>query len=191
MQAKDILGKLLESVCQTLHKTRRQALFVTVLAGLEGAVLTVTQLGRSILSDAKPTHCIKRADRLLSNRHLHRERPAIYQALCHRLVGRQQRPVIVIDWSDLDAYKRHFLLRAAIPIEGRTLTLYEEVHTQQTKEKPATHRCFLQSLKTLLPATCRPIVVTDAGFRTPWFKQVEALGWDWVGYPSSPLLVPI
>ncbi len=33
----------------------------------------------------------------------------------------------------------------------------------------------------MLPPHCRPILVTDAGFRTPWFKQVEALGWDWVG----------
>jgi Transposase DDE domain len=55
------------------------------------------------------------------------------------------------------------------------------VHTLRSKEKPRTHRQFLQTLKTLLPPHCRPIVVTDAGFRTPWFKQVEALGWDWVG----------
>ena len=33
----------------------------------------------------------------------------------------------------------------------------------------------------MLPPRCSPILVTDAGFRTPWFKQVEALGWDWVG----------
>jgi hypothetical protein len=33
----------------------------------------------------------------------------------------------------------------------------------------------------MLPPDCRPIVVSDAGFRTPWFKEVEALGWDWVG----------
>jgi Transposase DDE domain len=36
-------------------------------------------------------------------------------------------------------------------------------------------------LKARLPAACRPVVLSDAGFRTPWFKQVEALGWDWVG----------
>ncbi len=31
------------------------------------------------------------------------------------------------------------------------------------------------------PAGCRPILVTDAGFRGPWFRDVEALGWHWVG----------
>jgi len=24
-------------------------------------------------------------------------------------------------------------------------------------------------------------VITDSGFRGPWFRAVEALGWDWVG----------
>jgi len=33
----------------------------------------------------------------------------------------------------------------------------------------------------MVPVHCRPIIVTDAGFRGPWFRDVEALGWDWVG----------
>jgi hypothetical protein len=28
---------------------------------------------------------------------------------------------------------------------------------------------------------CHPVIVTDAGFRGPWLREVEALGWDWVG----------
>lgn len=27
----------------------------------------------------------------------------------------------------------------------------------------------------------RPILVTDAGFRGPWFRAVEAMGWQWLG----------
>ena len=50
-----------------------------------------------------------------------------------------------------------------------------------SKEKRRTHRAFLHQLQALLPAGCRPIIMTDAGFRTPWFQQVAALGWDWVG----------
>ena len=160
---------------------RRTALFVNVMAALHGEVLTVTHLGRSIRSDAKEKHCIKRADRLLSNRRLQRERQDIHASLTQLLIGMKQRPVIIIDWSDMDECKRHFLLRASAPVEGRSLSLYEEVHTVKSKEKPKTHQQFLQTLKSLLPPNCRPILVTDAGFRTPWFKQVEALGWDWVG----------
>ena len=30
------------------------------------------------------------------------------------------------------------------------------------------------------PGVC-PILVTDAGFRAPWFRAVAALGWGWLG----------
>ena len=33
----------------------------------------------------------------------------------------------------------------------------------------------------MLPATCTPILVTAAGFRGPWFREVERHGWHWVG----------
>jgi hypothetical protein len=126
-------------------------------------------------------HCIKRADRLLSNRHLHHECAGVYTALAYLLIANTPRPVILVDWSDLDPAKTHFLLRASLPVAGRALTLYEEVHTQATQEKPKTHAAFLEMLAALLPAGCRPILITDAGFRTPWFRQVEQWGWDWIG----------
>lgn len=92
-----------------------------------------------------------------------------------------KRPVILVDWSDLDPSQTHFLLRTSVAMDGRSLSLYDELHGLATKEKPKTHRTFLSRLKNLLPEGCCPIVVSDAGFRTPWFNQVEKLGWDWVG----------
>ena len=86
----------------------------------------MTQLGRSIKSEAKEKHCIKRADRLLSNRRLQGERVGIYTELTRQLIGNKQRPVMIVDWSDMDECKRHFLLRASVPMEGRSLTVYEE-----------------------------------------------------------------
>ncbi|MGH8627879.1 MAG: hypothetical protein ACREYC_22290 [Gammaproteobacteria bacterium] len=67
MQARQVLHKLLQKVCSEMHKLRRTALFVNVMAALHGEVLTVTHLGWSITSEAKEKHFIKRADRLLSN----------------------------------------------------------------------------------------------------------------------------
>jgi len=151
------------------------------LSALSGRRLTVTDLGRSIQSDTSHKHNIKRADRLLSNAHLHNEYLDIYGALSAQLVGPKTRPIVLIDWSDMDEYKQHFLLRAALALEGRSTTLYEEVHTVDTKEKSSTHKHFLAQLKQILPAGCQPILITDAGFRTPWFKQVEAMSWDWIG----------
>ena len=33
----------------------------------------------------------------------------------------------------------------------------------------------------LLPAGCRPIIISDAIYKTPWFKSVEEKKWFWVG----------
>ena len=86
MQASQVLHKLLQKVCSEMHKRRRTALFVNVMAALHGEVLTVTHLGRAIRSEAKEKHCIKRADRLLSNRRLQGERVEIYSALSQQLI---------------------------------------------------------------------------------------------------------
>ena len=69
MHAPHILHHLLTHACDWMHTARRKALAVSVLAAVTGRRLTVTALGRSIASKAQEKHCIKRADRLLSNRH--------------------------------------------------------------------------------------------------------------------------
>ena len=181
MQATQVLHKIMKKSASHLHKTRRQALETVVLSALEGRRLTVTDLGRSIRSGTTHKHQIKRADRLLSNPYLHKEGFELYKQLCHQLMGARTRPIVLIDWSDMDDHKQHFILRAALAVEGRAHTLYEEVHTLATKEKRQTHKTFLHQLKVILPQACRPVLVTDAGFRTMWFKQVQARGWDWVG----------
>lgn len=181
MQAQQVLHKLMLNTCPTMHKTRRESLEANVLAALTGRRLTVTDLGRSIQSETSHKHQIKRADRLLSNRHMHTGMVEIYRSLCRQYLGSRTRPVILIDWSDMDEYKQHFVLRAAMALAGRAITLYEEVHSIETKEKREAHRQFLVQFKSLIPSYCKPILVTDAGFRTTWFLEVEALGWDWVG----------
>ena len=181
MQAVQVLHGILGKSCSWMHATRRDALAAVVGAGLCGGRLTVTDLGRCMASDAKEKHCIKRACRLLSNRHLHGERMAMYGRLARLAVGSTTRPVVIVDWSDMDGSKRHFLIRASTPVGGRAVTLYEEVHSKTTSGKPLTHRRFLRRVSTLLPPGCRPVVVTDAGFQRPWFKEVTRLGWDYVG----------
>ncbi len=181
MQAQQDCHKLLNGISSIRHKARRTALEVNIMAALSGTRLTVTDLGRSIDSLAKQKHCIKRTDRLLSNTHCHAERQNIYAELVQRLIGSRQRPIIIVDWSDMDDCKRHFLLRASLAVEGSAFTLYEEVHTVKTKEKPKTHLDFMTTLKGMLTNDCRPIIVSDAGFRVPWFKLVASFGWDWIG----------
>ena len=181
MHATQVCHKIMNNACAWMHGLRREALNASILAAIKGQRLTVTGLGRAMHSKAKEKHCIKRADRLLSNTNLYREHRTVYHTITQLIIGCTGRPVILVDWSDLDGCKQNYLLRAAASMEGRSLTLYEEVHTVKGKEKPHVHSLFLRRLKAMLPPTCRPIIVTDAGFRTPWFKSVETLGWDWVG----------
>jgi len=185
MNVRTILTNIVSFVTPKMHATRQKAVSDCVHSLASGSSATVTSIGRGIQSGAFEKHSIKRADRLLSNRHLLREQIRVYGAIC-RLFCTAKHPTISIDWSDLDECKRHFLLRAALSFEGRTITLYQEIHPLSTKEKPAVHQVFLQRLSQLLPTNCKPVIVTDAGFKTPWFRQIEALGWFFVGRVRKP-----
>ena len=175
------LSEFLSDVCNFMHSKRRDSLQSVVSSCLRRESLGVTALGRGIQRDALEKHRIKQADRLLSNTHLLGELENLYGAIAKKVLAGVERPVVLVDWSNLDSNERHFLLRASVPTKGRSLTIYEEVHTRQTKEKRLTHQRFLRRLAALLPPLAKPIVVADAGFRVTWFKAVERLGWDWVG----------
>ncbi len=133
---------------------------------------------------------LKRLDRLLGNRHLAQEAERFYAAMARWLI-RGARPIIVVDWSDLKADGSLHLLRAGIPVGGRTLTVLEAIHPEREKNSPRVERAFLHRLKALLPPGVTPIIVTDAGFRAPWFREVRKLGWDYVGRVRHRAQVPL
>lgn len=86
----------------------------------------------------------------------------------------------MVDWTNADDKKRHFILRASIALEGRSLTLLQEVKAIDDYNCPRVHQAFLLRLKASLPADCQPIIVSDAGFKVPWLKQVRKLGWHYI-----------
>lgn len=96
---------------------------------------------------------------------------------------RSKQPVIVIDWSDLKPDKSWGLLRAAVPVGGRTLPILDKVFPGCEAGSPRAEKIFLQRLQKIVPATATatPVLVTDAGYRAPWFRAVSALGWHWLG----------
>lgn len=73
------------------------------------------------------------------------------------------------------------MIRASIPVKGRALTIYEEVYPENKKDSPKANKIFLNNLKKILPLNCRPIIVTDAGFRNPWFQNILKMSWDFIG----------
>jgi len=188
MHATQILHQTLQRSCPHIHACRLTALLDVVSGLVAGQTLTVTGLGRHTPRAISMKQGIKHSDRLIGNPHLATERTAIYQAVAHWLMGDQQRPIILVDWSDYTYDRSHLILRAAVPVGGRALTLYEEVHPYRCYGKASIHHRFLQALQPILPATCTPIIVTDAGFIGPWFKAVLKLGWHFIGrLPKSVL----
>ncbi|MFQ5938358.1 MAG: IS4 family transposase [Acidiferrobacterales bacterium] len=163
------------------HRARLGALLRVVDALLSGGKLALTHLGRNRPGDAFIKHHIKAVDRLLGNRHLHGERLGVYAAMARTLLAHSERPLIVVDWADCELERGLLILKAAVPLGGRAITIYEEVHRLSRYNSPKTHRRFLRHLKEVLPDHVCPIIVTDAGFRGPWFREVESYGWDWIG----------
>lgn len=182
MHARDYIHETLEKILPLMHGKRRRTLEL-ILGSIifSKAFLTAALLGRGIAGAVKDKHYIKLVDRFLSNTILHRELPSIYRWFAHWVIGEARRIVILVDWSDLDPRNSTSVLRASLCFDGRPVTLYEEVHGDKKDKTRTIQKKFLRKLKEILPAHCKPIIVTDAGFKTPWFRDVEKLGWDYVG----------
>lgn len=181
MRVVHIIRKLIGESNVSIHRRRLDALLAGVEGLLRGGRLTLTMLGRSLGTRGYVKHGIKRIDRLLGNRHLHASHQDLYRPMVLALVADKQRPVILVDESSLGADGQKALLRASVPVGGRALAIYEEVHLAKRVTTPRVRRRFVERIKQLLPVHCRAVLVTDAGFRCPWFRMVEQLGFDWVG----------
>ncbi len=106
--------------------------------------------------------------RLLGNPHLHAQRLALYAAVAQQWLTGLPQLLIVVDWSSLTADMQWHWLRASVVVQGRSLTLYEEVHPRCHLASLAVHQRFIERLDLLLPPSALPpIVLTDAGFRNP------------------------
>lgn len=180
MRATEVLQKCLGDALGSMHALRSRVLLRAVEATIHGRRLTLIDLARAWPGAERIRAPLKALDRLLGNRHLHAERSHIYTAMTRWLV-RSKQPVIVIDWSDLKSDRSWHVLRAAIPVGGRTLPILDMVFPGGQQGSPKAEKQFLQRLAAVLPDDVCPVLVTDAGFRAPWFRAVEAMGWQWLG----------
>jgi len=182
MHATKLLHNRLQQSAPEIHQTRLNAFIAAVHSATNGASLTITSLGRGLQGATRDKHKIKRIDRLIGNPHLYQDRNAIYRALTKLAVSKVKTPMIVIDWSPLCGDLSHQLLRAAIPVGGRALTLYEEVHPVGKLGNRIVQHQFIDHLAAILPTNSNPIIVGDSGFRTPFYRYIEdRYGWHWIG----------
>lgn len=164
----------------TLDPRIKKSLFTAADSLINGAALTLTSMGRhaASLQGKSEKHAIKRIDRLLGSQSLYQNRPSFYQVIA-RLFITTPHPLIHVDWSSVYNYN-FVMLRAAISIGGRAVTIYEEVHPEKKHTNHQVHLSFIANLKKILPEGTQPIICTDAGFKIPWFKAVEAQQWYWL-----------
>ncbi len=110
----DILHDSLYQFCPELHLKRLNSLTLACHALLDCKTLTLTELGRNLPTKARTKHNIKRIDRLLGNRHLHKERLAVYRWHASFICSGNTMPIVLVDWSDIREQKRLMVLRASV-----------------------------------------------------------------------------
>jgi hypothetical protein len=189
MQQMILLHKKFAKELPFIHKTRLNCLMSTCITASTSNKLFLTGLGRGAISQTKTSSNIEKVNRLLGNKHLQLERAAFYGSMTFQLIPRWMSPWIHVDWSCINPTTNLYLLRASLSVKGRSIVLYEECHPKKKENNRGVHQQFLKNLKAILPLCEPPIIVTDAGFRAPWFMAVRQMGWHFVGRLRNKNLV--
>jgi len=149
-----------------------------VIALIHGGEVGLAALGRAI-GPQSYKHGIKRIDRLLGNQALADELEPIYAAITRYVLRSVEQPVILLDWTRVR--NKMCALTAAVPVEGRALTIYSITRPLSEWTKRSVENEFLKKLRTFLPTSrSKPVLVADAGFRAPWIRKARALGFEFV-----------
>lgn len=174
-----IIRQKLEKGMIKMHKQRREALFRAVEGLLRGGKAWLSALGRSRPGKTSDKHGIKAIDRLLGNRGLWAELGYVYSALVTAVVKHCWNPVVLIDETEIRP--KVYAVTASLAFDGRGIPIYSIVRSKKFATTRRCQRMFLKGLGAVLPEGVVPILVTDAGFESPWFDEVEKRGWDYVG----------
>lgn len=179
MRVEAMVRELIGGCSSVVHAVRLGTVVKLVEGIVLGGRLSPASIGRSVRGSALPKHEIKRVDRLLGNPKMRGDRLFLFLAVAHRLLRGAHGPAILIDWTQ--ACGTHVALVAAVPIGGRALPIYAEVHPLKKLGNIAVEERFLRALKAIVPPECRCLIVTDAGFKGPFFSAVLDCGWDFLG----------
>jgi hypothetical protein len=166
-----------------IHAARRELWCAAVSAVMGGHLLSLSRLARALMGQSTQKAALKRVDRLMGNQRIGQEAQVIGAALLRVLCRGGQPLVIAVDWSEVAPGGVFVELRASATRTGmgRGLTIYQQVYPESKLGNARAQRALLETLHGWMPAGVQVIIVTDAGFRRPWFTQVERLGWSWIG----------
>jgi hypothetical protein len=128
MHTQTIVAQVMQCCFPLMHAARWRTLHDVVVSSVSGHALGLVALAVGTPRTTKVRHRVKCADRLLGNNHLKAHRFDRYAALARRWLTELPQRLIVVDCPSLTADMQWHWLRASIVCDGRSITLYEEVH---------------------------------------------------------------
>ncbi len=180
MPVRKVCHNFFKDALAPFHKYRQNALIDATMALINGASLTLTSIGRFLPGNALVKHKIKRVDRLLGNKALHKDIPDIFRNIISMLTESLSLCVIAVDWSGYPSQEHH-VLRASLICDGRSIPLLSQIVPSCDQQNSKIQNAFLDALAQAVNPKARVLIVTDAGFQNAWFKHIKMLGWDFVG----------
>jgi hypothetical protein len=183
MHASESVHRFIEQQLPGIHAARRRLLGVAVLAAMAGAWIGLSRLARGLVGGSNLKAAIKRVERLISNNRIADEAQQVAEVLLARLCRLQSPLVVAVDWSAVAPGGEFVELRAAVtcPGMGRGQTVYQRVYPMQQLGDNEAERALLHCLHGWIPKGVPVIVITDAGFRRPWFLEIKRLEWSFIG----------
>ena len=181
--ARKIVQRFVHGQMSLIHAARRELLCAAVSAVMGGHLLSLSRLARALMGQSTQKAALKRVDRLMGNQRIGQEARVVGAALLRTLCRGGQPLVIAVDWSAVCPDGAFVELRAVATRTGmgRGLTIYQQVYPEKKLGNARAERALLEELHKWMPAGVQVMIITDAGFRRPWFTQVERLGWSWIG----------
>lgn len=167
---------------QGMRRSRRSALASICAGAMKMKGVGVLALGRAMHGPTSAKHRIKRVDRFLGNEDV--EVSELSTTLFNVLRGSQRRPIVLVDWTDRQAFEQ---LVFSIAKDGRSMP-FLSVTIQSTHFKAKTkgvkiqaEQQALEEFRALCPPHVCPIVIADRGFGNAcWIRDVEKWGWSFV-----------
>ncbi|ACT06861.1 transposase IS4 family protein [Dickeya chrysanthemi Ech1591] len=175
-------------VCQTFfrdalastHQYRQNALIDSTTALINGATLSLTSIGRYLPGAARVKDKIKRVDRLLGNTALYNDIPKIFNQITAMMTKNMSWCVIAVDWSGYPSQEFH-VLRASLVCDGRAIPLISQIVPSKKQNNVLIQNAFLDALASAISPQTKVTLITDAGFKSEWFRHIKSLGWDFIG----------
>ena len=182
MHTRRILNQFFDQHFGFLHAARARSYCDSVGAVLSGGMLSLCGLARELKAPTFKS-ATKRMDRLLGGAQIDAEAEQTSRRLLELLSAWLNPLVLAVDWSAVSPGSTFVELRAAvvIPGAGRGLVVAQEVLPLAELGKVVHESGFLKRLRNAIPQTSQVILLTDAGFRRPWFECATALGFSFIG----------